>query len=150
MYAYSFQMGQNIPRHFTIYAPDMAFTLISTDDLDDAKCSVIFSKGMCTIKDPKAHTMATVPWADGLYCLANPNEANPYDHANVAVGKMSICEAHWRFGHISHTAIKHAISSGQITWIDLDMESNPDFCKPYAKVKLTWATEYSDCIHWDL
>ena len=44
-----------------IYAPDMAFTLISTDDLDDAKCSVIFSKGMCTIKDPKAHTMATVP-----------------------------------------------------------------------------------------
>ena len=44
-----------------IYAPDMAFTLISISRLDEAECFVGFHKGMCTIKDPAGHTMATIP-----------------------------------------------------------------------------------------
>jgi len=34
----------------TIYAPDMAFTLISISQLDHANCSVTFKDGMCTVK----------------------------------------------------------------------------------------------------
>ena len=36
-----------------VYAPDMAFTLISISQLDDAGSSVIFHKGMCIIKNPQ-------------------------------------------------------------------------------------------------
>ena len=34
-----------------VYAPDMAFTLISVSALDKANSLVIFSKGSCTIKN---------------------------------------------------------------------------------------------------
>ena len=53
-----------------IHAPEMAFTLISISQLDDANCLVTFGKAMCTIKDAKGHIMATIPQADGLYHLA--------------------------------------------------------------------------------
>jgi len=36
----------------TIHAPDMAFTLILVSKIDEAKCSVSFDKGICTIKNP--------------------------------------------------------------------------------------------------
>ena len=81
-------------------------------------------------------------------------------HVNVAAGKMSISEAHRKLGHISHTAIKHAITSGRIARIHLDVDSKPEFCEPCAKAKSarqpfpkksdTRATQYGECIHWDL
>ena len=50
-----------------IYAPDMAFTLISVSRLDEANRSAIFSGGMCTIKSVAGCIVATIPHADGLY-----------------------------------------------------------------------------------
>ena len=50
-----------------IYAPDMAFTLISVSRLDEANGSAIFSGGMCTIKSVAGHIVTTIPHADGLY-----------------------------------------------------------------------------------
>jgi len=50
-----------------IHAPDMAFTLISVSKLDEAKCSVSFNKGICTIKNPTGVMMAKILRADGLY-----------------------------------------------------------------------------------
>ena len=104
--------------------------------------------------------MATIPRADGLYCLIDPYKVNQTAHANVAAGKMSISEAHCKLGHISHTAIKHAITSGRIARIDLDVDSKPEFCEPCAKAKSarqpfpkksdTRATQYGECVHWDL
>jgi hypothetical protein len=48
---------------------------------------------------------------------------------------MSISEAHHKLGHISHATIKHAILTGQITGIELDMDSKPNFCEPCVKAK---------------
>ena len=73
---------------------------------------------------------------------------------------MSITEAHRKLGHISHTAIKHALSSGHITGIELDHDSKPDFCEACAKAKAirlpfpkqsqTRANKYGERVHWDL
>jgi len=52
-----------------VYAPDMAFTLVSVGRLDDANCAVVFKNRMCTIKNPAGRTMATLPRSEGLYCL---------------------------------------------------------------------------------
>ena len=101
-----------------IYAPDIAFTLISISWLDNTGSSIIFCTGMCTIKNPHGWTMVTISQADGLYFLVNPNKMNHSGHANIATGKMSISEAHHKLGHISHTTIKCTITSMQITGID--------------------------------
>ena len=45
----------------TIYAPDMAFTLISISQLEEVDCSVTFKKDMCTIQNPSGCIIATVP-----------------------------------------------------------------------------------------
>jgi len=143
----------------TIYAPDMAFTLISISRLDDAKCSVRFNKGMCMIKNPSGRTMATIPHSDGLYHLVTEKSTRT-DQANVASVKMSISEAHRKLGHIAHSAIRYAITQNLITGIDLDLDSKPEFCEPCAKAKSarqpfpqesqTRATEYGEQVHWDL
>ena len=81
--------------------------------------------------------MATIPQANGLYCLVDLYMMNHSGHVNMATGKMSISEAHHKLGHISHTTIKNANTSGQFTGIDLDMDSKPEFCEPCAKAKST-------------
>ena len=60
-----------------IHVPDMAFTLILVGQLDDVKCSATFSGGMCTIHNPSSHTMATIPCANGLYCVTAPEDPPP-------------------------------------------------------------------------
>ena len=72
-----------------IHAPSMAFTLISISRLDKAGYSVTFNKGMCTIRNPNAKTIATIPHSNGLYKLVGNQSKGP-ETANAASGKMSI------------------------------------------------------------
>jgi GAG-pre-integrase domain len=78
----------------------------------------------------------------------------------MASGKISISEAHCKLGHVAHLAIKHAVTNGLISGINLDMNSKPDFCEACAKAKLarqpflkeskTRAEKFCECVHWDL
>ena len=73
---------------------------------------------------------------------------------------MLISEAHRKLGHVAHSAIKHAVSSGFITGIDLETDSKPDFCEactkaksacqPFPKESETRAEKFGECVHWDL
>ena len=83
----------------------MAFTHISISCLNKAGFSVTFNKGMCTIKDLKAKTIATIPHSNGLYKIAAQLSKNTTDTANTTCAKMSISEAHQKLGHIAHSAI---------------------------------------------
>ena len=142
-----------------VYAPDMAFMLVSRSRLNHTNCSVSFRQGMCTIKDPAGRTMATIPQSNGLYQLDSLGSTSP-DHANITSGKMSISEAHHKLGHIAHAAIKHAVSNRFITGIDLNLSSKPEFCEacakaksahqPFPKESQTQATKYGEQVHWDL
>jgi len=138
----------------------MAFTLISISRLDKADYKTIFYKGMCTIKNPKGCTVATIPHSDGLYWVIASKPTSNGHHANIATKKMDINLAHRKFGHISHNAIRHAVSKGYITRIKLDNQSKPEFCEACAKAKSarqpfpkeseTRATKYGERVHWDL
>ena len=90
---------------------------------------------MCMIKNPTSQTIATIPNSDGLYKIASPIATDTKNMANIASGKMSLSQAHKKLGHISYSAIKHAISQGFITGIELDPESKPDFCDACANAK---------------
>ena len=142
------------------HAPDMAFTLILVGQLDDTKCSATFSGGMCTICNPSGRTMATIPCANGLYCVTAPEDPPPVNYVSIAMVKLTISKAHWKLGHIAPLAIKYAIAKGHITGIQLDPESKPEFCEACAKAKAarqpfpkeskTHVTKYGKCVHWDL
>ena len=110
----------------------MAFTLISISQLDKAGYSIIFTKGMCTIKNLTSQTISN---SDGLYKIASPIATDTKNMANIASGKMSLSQAHRKLGHISYSAIKHAILQGFIAGIELDPKSKPDFCNACAKAK---------------
>ena len=96
----------------------------------------------------------------GSYRIAAMQANAKSDHANVLSEKLTISQAHRKLGHISHTAIQHAISQGLVTGIELDPNSKPDFCEPCAKAKSarqpfpkesqTRATKYGERVHWDL
>ena len=73
---------------------------------------------------------------------------------------MTINDAHRELGHMSHSAIKYAVSQGYITSIELDPNSKPEFCEPCAKAKSAWqpfpkesqtrAKKYGKRVHQDL
>jgi hypothetical protein len=56
-------------------------------------------------------------------------------HANAAVKRMSLAEAHRVLGHISYGAVKQAIHSGRITGIELEEGSVEIFCEACTKAK---------------
>ena len=101
-----------------IHAPDMASTLISVGWLDDVKCSMTFSSGMCTICNPSGHTMVTIRCTNGLYHVTAPEDPPTINYVSVAMVKLTISKAHQK--HITPLAIKYAIAKGHITGIQLD------------------------------
>ena len=80
--------------------------------------------------------MATLPLSNGLYQLTTRSSTSPSAHANIASAKMTIQEAHLKFGHIAHDAIKYAVAKGLILGIELDLTSNPSFVMPAPKPRL--------------
>ena len=104
--------------------------------------------------------MATLPLSDGLYRLATRSSTSSSAHVNTASAKMTIQEAHLKFGHIAHDAIKYAVAKGLILGIELDLTSKPEFCDACAKAKAshqpfpkflnTRAEGYGERVFWDL
>lgn len=143
-----------------IYAHNIAFMLILVSCLDTAKYSVTFSGGICTIKSMTGCTIVMILCTNGLYHIMAVKGPTSINYANVASIKMTISEAHQKLGHIMHDVTKHTIYQGHITGIQQDPDSKPEFCKLCAKAKLAWqpflkksqihATEYGECIHWDI
>ena len=143
-----------------VYAPDMAFTLISVSALDKANCSVMFAKGSCTIKNLQQHILAGVPLTNGVYRIAPQPSFGDVNYPSIASVMMDINQAHRRFGHIVHAAIHHAITSGVLHGIVLDSRPKAEFCEACAKAKSTRqpfpkeshtrAQQYGERVHWDL
>ena len=143
-----------------IYAHNIAFMLILVSCLDIEKYSVTFSGGICTIKSMTGCTIMMILCTNGLYHIMAVKGSTSINYANVASIKMTISEAHQKLGHIMHDVTKHTIYQGHITGIQQDPDSKPEFCKLCAKAKLAWqpflkrsqthATEYGECIHWDI
>jgi hypothetical protein len=75
-----------------LYAPTMAFTLISTPHITTAGLAVLFEGCMCKIlsKGPNHTIIAEIPQVEGLYSVA----ARYKHRANLAKVKLTISELH--------------------------------------------------------
>ena len=149
-----------------VYAPDMAFTLISIICITSAGASVIFKGNFCTILHPDESVIAKVAHTDGLYRLsANVMETINDDeytlYANAARRPLSLFELHCRLGHIHYGAIKDAIRNGLVEGLKIDpKDANEQFCEacaagkpttqPFPKESLTHASDFGERVHWDL
>ena len=149
-----------------VYAPDMAFTLISIICITLAGASVIFKGNFCTILHPDESVIAKVAHTDGLYRLsANVAETINDDeytlYANAARRPLSLFELHCRLGHIHYGAIKDAIRNGLVEGLEIDpKDANEQFCEacaagkpttqPFPKESLTRASDFGERVHWDL
>ena len=73
-----------------IHTPKMAFTLLSVSKLDKADHKVIFHKQMCTIMNPKGHTIVKIPHLWGLYHVLSSPQSPTQLTENSASEKLSI------------------------------------------------------------
>ena len=78
----------------TVHAPKMTFMLLSIRKLDKADHKVILHKQMCTIMNPKGHTIVKIPHSQGLYHVLSSPQSPTQLTANSASKKLSITEAH--------------------------------------------------------
>jgi transposase InsO family protein len=93
---------------------------------------------------------------DGLYSVAAQSQHN----ASIATTKHTIYDLHKALGHVSQTAIIHAVKTGLVKGVELDSTSEPAFCDACTQAKATHqpfpeesknrARTYGELVHTDL
>ena len=87
----------------TLYAPDIAFTLISIGKCDDAGYQTMFVQQKCIIKDAKGNTLLEAPKFHDVYCLDCGNEEI------TTCQTLPAAEIHRRLSHISQKSVKQLL-----------------------------------------
>jgi hypothetical protein len=80
----------NVTLKDTLYAPSMAFTLISTNWIMSAGLAVLFKGTMCKILShgPKREVIAEIPQVEGLYSVVA--KTRQHHHAHVAREQLTL------------------------------------------------------------
>ena len=144
----------------TLYAPDMALTIISISRINNAGCDVNFSakSRTCKIISPAGKQIGCIP--------ANEHGLFRVEHAYAAavttpVERVDIHTLHRRLGHISADAIRALIRNHAIEGIDLIDDGSPIICDSCEHAKMTRkiilkerkappAKRFGDEVHTDL
>ena len=105
-----------------LYAPTVAYTLVSLGTLDAEGYHMIVGGGMLAISDPYGQRVGQIPRTSrGLYRVAHEEEAN-------AAELLSVMELHRRMGHIAPSSARKLIDSGAVTGVKIDPESKESHC----------------------
>ena len=76
-----------------IYAPDLAFTLLSVSQIAKVTRGINFKQSYAEITHKDGTVMARIPESQGMYRLANA-KPDIHHHAHAAITKMTLMEAH--------------------------------------------------------
>jgi len=115
----------------TLYAPDMALTVVSISCITKAGFTMSFKGNACKIRNGRGIVMGKIPSnANGLYQVEHVCSTSS---ANEAV---NICTLHHCLGHIAADSIHTLIHSQAIQGISLIDDGQPIYCESckYAKV----------------
>ena len=138
-----------------LYAPSVAYTLVSLGTLDAEGYHMHIGDGMLEIVDPNGHRVGQVARTSrGLYRITHEEEAN-------AVELLSVMELHRRLGHIAASSARKLVTSGAVTGVKLDPESKETDCascifaratrQPIPSVRISPPAEkFGDEIHTDV
>lgn len=103
-----------------LYAPGMAFTLLSVPRADKNGCAMSFRWGRATIRNRDDHQIGCVPLTARLYTFTSPRRV-PLQ-ANVATSRavaLTPAQLHRRLGHIGTRQCKELVRKGLVHGITL-------------------------------
>ena len=113
-----------------LYAPKIAFTLISIGRCDDAGYHTKFPHQKCVIKSVIGKTLLQAPKIYGLYCMNNELAKNQAYQSLMAV------EIHKKLRHISQKTLRHLLKHSMILGIELDSIGDKITCDASIKSKI--------------
>lgn len=122
------------------YSPQMAFTLVSVSRMDRAKFILHIEDGICEIRTPKPNSrvIGRIPESRGLYRINSTSTIPNLVHiASVASKVMSISELHRKMGHVNHDDLRKMVADGMVEGIELNIDSEPEFCSSCIQAKAT-------------
>ena len=124
-----------------LYAPTMAFTLISLSRADKAGYTTIIENGeLHLINRSNDEIIRKVPAQDGLWTVRSASKALEKDTdplpGNHSLTALTLMDLHRCLGHISPSAIAQLMNKGNLTGITI-RDWNVDFCEvcTLAKIK---------------
>jgi hypothetical protein len=122
-----------------LYAPKMAFTLLSPQRLSKHKYAVHIEDGHCEIWTPRPRhkIIARIPESHGLYRLASstskPELATVAEQPETEV--VTINQLHRKMAHVNCRALERMVAAGLIEGITLDKSEEARFCEVCALTK---------------
>ena len=114
----------------TLFAPDMAFTLISIGKCDDANYHTEFGDQKCTIKNSAGHILLQAPKLYGLYRM--DHQLAPQKSCHSLLAK----EMHKKLGHISQKSMRYLLNQGMILGIEMKSMNDKIICDVCIKSKI--------------
>ena len=117
-----------------LYAPEVGYTLVSVERLDEKGFEPTFSHGKCVIHRPKGEHVGVVSktW-QGLYHVAHEE----LETANAVEETITLDQFHCHMGHISPGVAHCLIKKGFVTGVCLEPKPSRDpmFCESYVYAK---------------
>ena len=145
-----------------LYAPSIAFTLISLSRADKAGYSMVIENGeLHLINRSSNETIGKIPSQDGLWTVQTPKTLENADRfsGTRALTSLSLMDLHRCLGHISPSTVAQLIDKGILAGIAIS-DWNVNFCEvcalakikrlPFPKSREFMAVEIGDVIHSDI
>jgi hypothetical protein len=124
------------------YSPHLAYTLLSVSNLDRKGWIIHFEEETCVVGTPRpdSRVVGRIPLVRGLYRIASsaPDHSTPDKSPTAAASTsklMPISELHRKMGHINHKDLREMVCKGMVEGIELDMDSQPEFCESCTHAK---------------
>ena len=137
-----------------LYAPKIAFTLISIGQCNDARYHTEFSHQKCVIKSATSKMLLQAPKLYGLYHLDNELSKDQIHPCLTAI------EVHKRLRHVSEKALRHLLKHSIILGIGLNSIGGKITCDVCIKSKITckslpkesdkWAKKLGEKVYSDI
>lgn len=144
----------------TLYAPNLAYTLLSVSTIDRAGFYTEMGGGECKIMTATKAVIGRVPLIANLYRI--PGDARPGKEAHVVTSKrgITLSEFHRRMGQVHHDALKQMVQKRMVKGIKVNLNHPEDFCEsclkakapchPFPKESKTVYTKYGEKVVADL
>ena len=125
----------------TLYAPEIALTVVSVSRITKAGFAVAFEGNTCKITSPGGKTVGRIPATNnGLYRVEHVNVAS-----TAADEVIDMRTLHKRLGHAAASTIRALIRSGAIQGILLKDDGQPFHCESCEYAKATRKPIKKEC-----
>jgi hypothetical protein len=117
----------------TLFAPEMALTVVSISRITKAGFAVSFEGNACKITSPRGKVVGTIPSnGNGLYRVEHVHAASPVTNEAIDIRTL-----HRRLGHVAAETIRALVRSHAIQGISLIDDGQKVYCESCEYAKAT-------------